>query len=64
LVGDDFDVHVDVDVDARWDDLTISVRMQKVMILVVVTKRAKRGDFMGFEGLKKKGSKSDVVQVL
>ena len=35
-----------------------------MMILVVVTKRAKRGDFMGFEGLKKKGLKSGVVQVL
>ena len=44
--------------------LTISGRVQKVMILVVVTKRAKRGDFMGFEGLKKKGLKSCVVQVL
>ena len=44
--------------------LTISGRVQKVMILVVTTKRAKRGDFMGFEGLKKKGLKSDVVQVL
>jgi len=44
--------------------LTISVRVQKVMILVVTTKRAKRSDFMGFEGLKKKGLKSGVVQVL
>ena len=62
-VDNDFDVHVDVDDNTRCDDLTISGRVQKVMILVVTTKRAKRGDFMGFEGLKKKGLKSDVAQV-
>ena len=64
LVGDDFDVHVDVINDVWCDDLAISGRVQKVTILVVATKRAKRSDFMGFGGLKKKGLKSDVVQVL
>ena len=63
-VGDDFDVSVDVN-DVEWSvDLTISVEVQKVTILVVAMKRAKSGDFEGFGGLEEKGPKSDVCASL
>ena len=64
LVGDDFDVDVDVVNDVWFDDFNDFREGVKSDDFSGGDEKGKKGNFMGFGGLKKNGLKSNVVQVL